>query len=155
MKFIKIPKEFFKNPYYKNLSSNAKLLYGLLLDRRSLSESNNLTDDNGETVVYCTHKEAKELLCIGKDACDKAFNDLKTVGLLRVGFLGVGKTCMLYIKKPLRHVGNSVHTVSGIQYTNNTDYNKTELNKTDYNKELEDYFLNFFSDSFDKDGHCI
>jgi len=31
--FYQIPKELFENPYYKNLSSESKLLYALLLDR--------------------------------------------------------------------------------------------------------------------------
>ena len=37
--FVRIPKELFRNPYYGDLSSESKLLYGFLLDRASLSQT--------------------------------------------------------------------------------------------------------------------
>lgn len=45
--FYQIPKELFTSPYYYYLSNVSKLLYGLLLDRLSLSMKNNYVDENG------------------------------------------------------------------------------------------------------------
>ena len=45
--FYQIPKELFINPYYKNLSSDSKLLYALLLDRLSVSMKNQWIDEDG------------------------------------------------------------------------------------------------------------
>ncbi len=135
MKYLRLPKELFTNPKYKNLSANAKLLYALLLDRHSLSKSNNLTDDNGEIVVFFTREEARETLGIGKEATFKCFADLKQVGLLREGFVGVGKVRMLYIQKPTCKVEKSAPVRSEKSDNNKTDYNNTELNKTDINKK--------------------
>jgi len=92
MSYLKLPKQLFKDPKYKNLSANAKLLYALLLDRHSLSEKNNKTDEKGKTVVYFTREEARSILGIGKDSIIKCFADLKQAELLEEGFLGVGKT---------------------------------------------------------------
>ena len=45
--FYQIPKELFVNAYYKDLSSDSKLLYGLLLDRLSISLKNEWIDEEG------------------------------------------------------------------------------------------------------------
>ena len=56
IKFIKLPKALFEG-IYTELSSDSKLLYSLLLDRRLRSEKNSLTDDNGRVIVYFTNSE--------------------------------------------------------------------------------------------------
>lgn len=43
--FYQIPKELFVNHYYKNLNSDSKLLYSLLLDRLSVSMKNEWIDE--------------------------------------------------------------------------------------------------------------
>lgn len=39
--FYRIPKALMTEPHFKNLSSDAKILYGLMLDRMTLSMKNN------------------------------------------------------------------------------------------------------------------
>lgn len=59
--YYQIPKELFTNEYYKGkLSSDAILLYGLLLDRLSLSIKNKWIDENGFIYLILTRKEAQE-----------------------------------------------------------------------------------------------
>ncbi len=96
--FIKIPKQLFTDDRYKTLSSHAKLLYALLLDRRSLSEQNGVCDKNGNTVVFCKRDEAGEVLNLSPRSAQKIFEELKEYGLLCEKPQGVGKTYMMYVK---------------------------------------------------------
>ena len=60
--FYQIPKELFINPYYKDLNSDSKLLYSLLLDRLSISMKNNWIDEEGNIFLIFSRKEAQEKL---------------------------------------------------------------------------------------------
>lgn len=48
--FYRIPKVLFTDEYFRNLSSDAKVLYGLMLDRMALSIRNNWVDNEGKVV---------------------------------------------------------------------------------------------------------
>ena len=48
--FYRIPKALFKNDYFRGLSSDAKILYGLMLDRMSLSIKNQWFDDENRAL---------------------------------------------------------------------------------------------------------
>ena len=62
--FYRIPKELFTNEYFKNMSTDAKLLYGLMLDRMSLSRKNNwLDDENKVYIIYKVTEVQKSLNC--------------------------------------------------------------------------------------------
>lgn len=50
--FYRIPKALFKNDYFRGLSSDAKILYGLMLDRMSLSIKNQWFDDENRAYIY-------------------------------------------------------------------------------------------------------
>ena len=54
--FYQIPKELFVNAYYKDLSSDSKLLYGLLLDRLSISLKNEWIDEEGNIFLIFSSK---------------------------------------------------------------------------------------------------
>ena len=49
--FYRVPKVLFTNKRFWNISADAKMLYGILLDRMSLSAKNGWIDKNGR--VYC------------------------------------------------------------------------------------------------------
>ena len=54
--FYRIPKLLFTDTHFKGLSNDAKLLYGLMLDRMSLSIKNGWQDDLveiGAEAVFC------------------------------------------------------------------------------------------------------
>ena len=65
--FFRIPKLLITEPYFRLLSTDAKLLYGLMLDRMSLSMRNGWMDDDGHVSIYFTLKEACEQLCCKTD----------------------------------------------------------------------------------------
>ena len=52
--FYRIPKLLFTDEIYQTVSTDAKMLYGLLLDRLSLSEKNDWKDEHGRVYQYFT-----------------------------------------------------------------------------------------------------
>ena len=58
-KFYMIPKELFVNERYTSLSPTAILLYGILLDRLTLSIKNNWIDKNENVYLIFTRKKYK------------------------------------------------------------------------------------------------
>ena len=98
--FYQIPKELFTNEYYKGkLSSDAIILYGLLLDRLSVSIKNKWIDENGLIYLILTRKEAMEKLNISDKTATKAFRQLKELKLISERRMGKGKTYKIYAKK--------------------------------------------------------
>ena len=81
--FIRIPKLLLTGKKYRKLSCEAKVLYGFLLDRMSLSAENEWFDDEGRVFVYCTISEAAEEVigCGEKKACS-VFKELEEIELI-------------------------------------------------------------------------
>ena len=50
--FYRVPRLLIKDERFKGLSSDAKLLYGLMLDRMSLSMKNQWLDEEGRAYIY-------------------------------------------------------------------------------------------------------
>lgn len=63
--FYRIPKVLFTDPAYRRISSDAKILYGLMLDRMGLSVRNGWLDDCQRVFIYFTLEDALEYLCCG------------------------------------------------------------------------------------------
>lgn len=103
--FFRIPKLLITEPYFRWLSTDAKLLYGLMLDRMSLSMRNGWMDDDGHVYIYFTLEEACEQLCCKTDKAVKLFAELdsaKGVGLIRRVKQGLGRPAKIYV---LRFMG--------------------------------------------------
>ena len=67
--FYKIPKLLFTDEYYKEISVEAKVLYGLMLDRMSLSMKNQWLDEEGRAYIYFSLEDIMESLgCSNKKA---------------------------------------------------------------------------------------
>lgn len=65
--FYRIPKQLFTDSYFKGLSSDAKILYGLMLDRISLSVKNRWLDEQNRAYIYFSIEEVMEMLDCGKN----------------------------------------------------------------------------------------
>lgn len=103
--FFRIPKLLITEPYFRRLSTDAKLLYGLMLDRMSLSMRNGWMDDDGHVYIYFTLEEACEQLCCKTDKAVKLFAELdsaKGVGLIKRVKQGLGRPAKIYV---LRFMG--------------------------------------------------
>jgi len=140
--FYRIPKLLFTNDQYKSMSTDAKVLYGLLLDRVSLSTKNNWVDTQGRVFIIYTREEAQEFLNIGKDKSIKLFKELVHNDLLEEVRQGLTKPNILYVKNfvnaPLNPVKSrtSEKQTSGnpknrLQDVRKTDPNYTDINYTD------------------------
>ena len=63
-KFYQLPKVFFTNPKYTNLSNDAKITWSILRDRLDLSIRNNWIDKNGDIFFIYTNEKLKSILNI-------------------------------------------------------------------------------------------
>lgn len=63
--FYRIPKVLFTDPSYRRISSDAKILYGLMLDRMGLSVRNGWLDEYNRVFIFFTLEDALEYLCCG------------------------------------------------------------------------------------------
>ena len=80
--FSKVPKVLFTDTEYKSVSTDAKMLYGLLLDRMQLSIKNGWTDNCGRVYQYFTVKQAQKLLGFGHEKICKLFHELEQSDLI-------------------------------------------------------------------------
>ena len=101
--FYQVPKELFNNPYYMSLSLASKVLYGLLLDRLSISIKNNWTDKDGNIYIVYSRKEVGLKLNLSDKTVTKAFKELKNKKLIREIRTGFKKNNIIYVGK-INHV---------------------------------------------------
>ncbi|MEY8387421.1 replication initiator protein A [Oscillospiraceae bacterium 38-13] len=77
--YFKIPRQLITNPKFKHVSTDAKLLYGMLLDRMSLSARNDWYDkDTWRVYIYYTVEEICEDMTCGRDKAMKLLAELDT-----------------------------------------------------------------------------
>lgn len=134
--FFRIPKLLITEPYFRRISTDAKLLYGLMLDRMSLSMRNGWMDDDGHVYIYFTLEEACEQLCCKTDKAVKLFAELdsaKGVGLIRRVKQGLGRPAKIYV---LRFMG--IEDEPGedtpepeLPSCRNPDFGKTEVKSSE------------------------
>lgn len=98
--FYRIPKTLFTDQHYQNVSIEAKVLYGLLLDRISLSVRSGWMDDEGRIFIYFTQEEAMAAMGCGKDKATKLFRELDQtgIGLIERRKQGQGRPARIYVK---------------------------------------------------------
>ena len=96
--FYKVPKALFEEKY-KSVSTDAKMLYGLLLDRMYLSVKNGWVDKQGRVYQFFTVKQAQELLHFGHEKICKLFLELEQADLISRKRQGQGKANIIYLKK--------------------------------------------------------
>lgn len=100
--FFKIPHLFISAPRFKHLSTYAKMLYGMLLDRMGLSARNGWHDDTGRVYIYYTVKEICENIGCGRNKTMRLLAELDTVkgiGLIERVKQGQGKPDKIFVKK--------------------------------------------------------
>ena len=100
--FYRIPKILVTSPTFKRVSDSAKLLYGLMLDRMSLSIRNGWVDDENRAFIYFTTNDVMEQMCCGTEKATKLLAELdveKGIGLIERKKQGQGKPAIVYLKK--------------------------------------------------------
>lgn len=99
--FYRIPKLLFTCDYFKGLSTDAKVLYGLMLDRMGLSVKNRWFDNDNRAYIYFSIEDAMEMLNCGKNKAIKSMQELDSeqgIGLIEKRRQGMGKANIIYVK---------------------------------------------------------
>lgn len=97
--FYRIPKILFTDKRFAKLSVDAKVLYGLLLNRMSLSLKNGWIDEENRVYIYFKLEDAMEFMGIGKDKWVKLFAELdseKGCGFIQKKRQGLGKPTIIF-----------------------------------------------------------
>ena len=150
--FYRVPKVLFTAECFKSLSCEAKVLYGLMLDRMSLSIKNRWFDEEDRVYIIFTVDEIAELLNCGTQKAVKLMKELDTnqgIGLIEKKRLGLGKPNVIYVKnfilkekrspeqrgkapENLGNTQNSENHNSGIVKTTNQEFPESQF-KNDEN----------------------
>ena len=130
--FFRIPKALITDPFFRTLSTDAKLLYGLMLDRMSLSIKNGWMDENQRVYIYFTLDDVCEQLCCKTDKAVKLFAELdenKGIGLISRIRQGQGRPSKIYVKRFIsqQDAQTSEDGRSGLRKDRNLDLGKTEI----------------------------
>jgi DNA-binding MarR family transcriptional regulator len=131
------PLELITNEKYKKLTSNEKLLYTLLLNRKNLSQKNSklFCDNNGVFVYYSNEQIQKHLNC-SQPTITLALNNLQQAGLIRKEYQENGLPLKIYvndIRSGDRNIQSSVSQkpqdkFSQKPYSNSFNKEKTHTN---------------------------
>ena len=99
--FYRIPKLLIKDKRFSGISSDAKMLYGLMLDRMQLSVKNGWIDEVNRVYIIYTVEQIMEDLCCCKEKAIKILSELngqKGIGLIEKIRRGLGKPDIIYVK---------------------------------------------------------
>ena len=99
--FYRIPKMLFTEECFRGLSCEAKVLYGLMLDRMGLSIKNRWFDEEDRVYIVFTVEEIAEMMNCGTQKAVKLVKELdedKGIGLIEKKRLGLGKPNVIYVK---------------------------------------------------------
>ena len=163
-KFYKMDKNLFENEIYKGLSLGAKVVYSVLKDRQSLSESNkqDWLDEKGRIFFYFDIDKLSKLLETSKTTMVKYKKELEKYKLLYQFRQGQGKPNKMYCLKP-RSIDNALklkNCNSRIQenellevkklYPNDTEINYTDNIETEIIKDYRDDYKSSARKNFDE-----
>ena len=142
--FYRVPKVLFTDKKFKCLSTDAKLVYGMLLDRSSLSRENNWIDEKGRVYIKFSLKSLQDAMGCSEKSATKYFQELENIGIIDRIKQGQGKPAIIYVKtykppnnllvKDRNNYGSRTEEVTGLEPQNlppnNTNYNNTDFNNT-------------------------
>ena len=182
--YYRVPKLLFTHDFYSEISTEAKLLYSILLDRMQLSLRKQWFDEEGRIYIYYTIQEIMEMLGCGNQKAVSLLKELDAehgIGLVEKKRQGLGKPNALYIKNfaSILSDGKDIflcpekcenHTSGNVKATslemwkshgNKTDNNKTECSETDLSyqrrydkKPVTSDFISLVKDNIDYSILC-
>ena len=154
--FYQVPKQFMlKNSKYYKMTSDSKLLYGILADRNSLSIKNNWIDKENRIYFIATIESLMEITGWGNQKTIKHLKELRKFNLLISKQRGQGKPSLHYllqieveenlenkpeIKECENDISTNLHSTSLEilkSHSNNTNINNTDINKNELREEKE------------------
>ena len=136
--FYRIPKALFTDSYFKDLSSDAKILYGLMLDRMSLSIKNQWFDDKNRAYIYFSIEDIMELLNCGRNKAIKSMRELDD------------ETGIANFMKSQNQTSRSPENKLQEVYISNP--NNTNLSDTEMNDNKSNHIISVDEKRFDSDN---
>jgi len=140
--FYRVPKILFAVADFDVLSAEAKLLYGIMLERMNLSARNGWFDEEGKVYIIITIKELMDDLRCSDRKAGRMLSELEEAGLIERKRQGLGKPNLIYVKNFIQirqncPVQNRKNADSGIvetqiQETAEIRSNNKDLNNTDH-----------------------
>ena len=135
--YFRIPKALFQDCRFRQLSTDVRTLYGILLDRMGLSVKNGWLDEQGRVYIIFPVQEVMDALGCADNKATKLFRELEKFGLIERKRRGLGKPNLIYVKNFAdprfrnREKNGSGAADSAQQETAKSRGNKTEWNKTE------------------------
>lgn len=115
-KFYQLPKVFFTNEKYLNMSNNAKIAWALLRDRSSLSKRNKWFDEGtGRIYFIYTNKDLMKILNIKSETTiTNIRKELRKVDLIEEKTLGFNQPKKIYLIYP-EVTENDIYEIDNIE----------------------------------------
>ena len=101
--FIRIPKELVVGETFSSLTVEAKVLYGIFLDRMGMASKNRWFDEDGRVYIVYSIDEIQEDLNISKHKAVECMAELEQVGLI-VKKKRQGLPSQIYVKNFVKSV---------------------------------------------------
>ena len=157
--FYRIPKALFTNDCFKDLSSDAKILYGLMLDRMSLSIKNQWFDEENRAYIYFSIEDIMELLNCGRNKAVKSLQELddeKGIGLIEKRRQGFGKVTIIYVKSFIQEECEEQKKEKSkmVKFTNQTSVEEEETEEV-YISNSNNTNINNTNLSENKSNHIV
>ena len=136
LSFYRIPKLLFTNDYFADLDVSAKVLYGLMLERMSLSLKNSWFDSENRAYIYFSQQDAMELLNCKVNKVISLFKELDKFGLIERKKQGQGKPDVIYLKNFVQKSDEKKEVQNLEKQKSESKEESSELGKTKF-KTLE------------------
>lgn len=158
--FYRVPKVLFTKEQFRQLSAEAKILYGIMLDKLDLSVKNKWVDEKGRVyIIYTIEQIMADMNCADQKA-SKLLDELeKKCGLIERKRQGLGKPNLIFVKNFITGVEGSM--MAQIQNRENHDSGAVNITTADYPKSrgintnhnnTENSDINPIRSEFDEDG---
>lgn len=158
--FYRVPKVLFTKEQFKQLSAEAKILYGIMLDKLDLSVKNKWVDEKGRVYIIYTIEQIMEDMNCADQKATKLLDELeKKCGLIERKRQGLGKPNLIFVKNFITGVEGSMmaqiqnrekHDSGAVNITT-ADYPKSRGINTNHNN-TENNDINPIRLGFDEDG---
>ena len=112
--FYRVPKLLFTEERFRRISTDARMLYGLMLDRLGLSQKNGWTDKNGRLYIYFTLEDVANALGVGRQKASQLLAELEKYKLILRKRQGLGKPNRIYVGRFTQRAGPSHFQKYGI-----------------------------------------
>ena len=158
--FYRVPKVLFTREQFRQLSAEAKILYGIMLDKLDLSVKNKWGDEKGRVyIIYTIEQIMADMNCADQKAT-KLLDELeKKCGLIERKRQGLGKPNLIFVKNfitgvegpMMAQIQNRENHDSGAVNITTADYPKSRGINTNHNN-TENSDINPIQSGFDEDG---